>query len=384
MDFMLTDDQKQIRQAARDFARKEVAPRAEQMDQAEEPDPELQRKMAELGYFGASIPPEYGGSFTDHVASTLLGMEIARASAAIATLSGASSGLFGGNLANAGTEEQKQRYLPKIATGEWIGCMGITEPDVGSDAFSIRTRAVKKGDRYILNGGKTLISNAPIADVALIYATLDPAQGPKGISTFIVERSFPGYTAGKKLEKMGLRASPTGEIFFEDCEVPEENLVGMEPGRGMKQMIQGLNAERFGWSAIAVGLAKAAFAAAFEYAQQRQQFGSPIYSFQMIQDLIAQMATDVHLGEQTCLCTAKKYDEGHSIALAASYCKLFCCEMVMRVASNAVAVHGGYGYLREFPVERYFRDARVFSVGAGTSQVQKLIIAHQLATKGIE
>jgi len=384
IDFLLNDDQRAMRQAARDFAQKEIAPLAEKMDREEEIDRGMLKKLGELGYLGMSIPPEYGGSYADFVTSTLISMEIGRACPGTTTTLGASSGLFGGNLANNGTSEQKQRYLPRIVTGEWIGCMGLTEPGAGSDAFSIRTRAEKRGDRYILNGTKTFISNAPIADVALIYALLEPDKGRKGIATFIVEKDFPGYTAGKKFEKMGLRASPTGEIILEDCEVPEQNLVGMEPGKGFGQMIRGLNTERVGWSAIAVGLAKAAWIASFEYAQQREQFGMPIFQFQMIQDKIATMATEVHLGELSCVCTAKMYDEDHDIALTGAQCKLFCTDMVMRVTTEAVQVFGGYGYMREFPVERYMRDAKVFAIGAGTNEVQKLLISHQLMVKGID
>lgn len=382
MELFLDQERKMIRDATREFAQKEIAPRAEQMDRKEDIDRELLAKLAELGYLGIVIPPEYGGSFRDHVTNTLVAMEIARADAGTATTMGASGGLFGGNLAANGTEEQKQRYLPKIASGEWIGCMGLTEPGAGSDAFSIKTRAMKKGDRYVLNGTKTFISNAPIADVALIYATLDPRMGTQGICTFIVEKSFPGYTAGKKFEKMGIRSAPTGEIVLEDCEVPEENLVGLSEGRGFKQMVKGLNVERFGWSAVAVGLAKAAFVAAFEYSKQREQFGMAIVTFQLIQDLIARMATDVYLGEQICLSTSKMMDEGLDIALAAAQCKLFCTDMVMRVTTDAVQVHGGYGFMREFPVERYMRDAKVFAIGAGTNEVQKLLIVQQLLKKG--
>ena len=384
MDFLFNEEQRMIRQAAREFAQKEIAPRAEQMDRAETIDRELLAKLGELGYLGLSIPPAYGGTFTDHLTGTLVGLEIARGCAATATTMGASAGLFGGNLAGNGTEEQKKRYLPKIASGEWIGCMGLTEPEAGSDAFSIRTRAEKKGDRYILNGTKTFISNAPIADVALIYASVDPGRGTGGLCTFIVEKDFPGYSRGKKFEKMGLRASPTGEIVLEDCEVPEENLVGMEPGRGFGQMVRGLNVERVGWSAVAVGLAKAAFVAAFRYSQEREQFGMPIVNFQLVQDHIARMATGVSIGEQTCLCGAKMIDEGQDIALAAAQCKLFCTDMVMRVTTDAVQVHGGYGYMREFPVERYMRDAKVFAIGAGTNEIQKLLILQQLHKRGVE
>jgi isovaleryl-CoA dehydrogenase len=378
MDFLLSDDQKAVRDTAREFAKKEIAPRAAAMDRAEAFDPAVWKAASDLGYLGLGIPEEYGGTFRDNVTTALAWMEFAGACAGTATSMGASTGLFGSNVAANGTEEQKKKYLPGVASGKIIGCMGLTEPGAGSDAFSIKTRAEKRGGRYILNGSKTFISNAPIADVSLIYAVTDQAAGNRGLSAFIVEKNFPGYSAGKKFEKMGLRASPTGEIFLDDCEVPEENLVGLTPGRGFRQMIYGLNAERIGWSAIAVGLANAAFEAAFEYAGKREQFGAPIITFQMLQDMLARMAMDVYMGEQSCLLAAKAADLNEPISLAASYCKLFCGEMVMRVTTDAVQVHGGYGYMRDFPVERYMRDAKVFAIGAGTSEIQKLIIMHQL------
>jgi alkylation response protein AidB-like acyl-CoA dehydrogenase len=383
MDFPLTETQTSLRDAARDFARREIAPLAAAMDRAERPDPELLRQLAELGYFGVTIPAEYGGSASDHVTTSLLWIELARACAGIATTVGASAGLFGGALAAHGTEAQRRRYLPGIAAGERMGCLAITEPQAGSDALAIRTRASKLGDRYVLNGAKTLITNAPIADVCLIYATLDPALGREGVAAFIVEADTPGFSAGPPFEKMGLRASPTGEIALEDCEVPAEGLLGMTPGRGLRQLLTGLNAERVGWSAIAVGIARAASAAAFRYAQEREQFGGAIYQFQLVQDLIARMSTDTTLAELACLSTARMLDQGQDVALAAAQCKLFTSEAVQRVTSDALQVHGGYGYMRDFPVEKYARDARVFAIGAGTSEIQKLLIAGRLLSRGI-
>ncbi len=381
MDFLLSDEQKMIREAAADFAKNEIAPLAAQMDKEEQMDKGLLKKLGKLGYLGSSIPVKYGGTFTDHLTNTLISMELGKACAAVATTAGASSGLFGGNLAANGTEEQKEKYLPEIASGESIGCMGLTEPGAGSDAFSISTKAEKKGDLYILNGRKTFISNGPIADVALIYATVDSTLGTKGISAFIVERNFPGYSTGKKFEKMGLRGSPTGEIILEDCQVPAENLIGLVPGRGFKQMVSGLNIERIGWAAIAVGLADAAFGASFKYSLDREQFGAPIAAFQMIQDILAKMSIKVDMGKQSCIVTAKMMDKGYDIALAAAQCKYYCTEMVMEVATDGVQVHGGYGYTREFAAERYMRDAKVFAIGAGTNQIQKLLIARQLLSR---
>ncbi len=379
MDLLLTDDHRMIQRAAREFAAREIVPRAARMDQDERMDDALRARLAEMGYFGFSIPPEFGGVFTDYLTATLISMEIGRGCAATATFLGASAGLFGGNLAAHGTQDQKARYLPTIATGERLGCLAMTEPGAGSDVFSLSTRAVRKGEVYVLNGTKTFISNGPIADLALVYATLDPKRGKQGIGLFIVEKEFKGYTAGRTFEKMGLRASPTGEIVLEDCEVPEENLVGMAEGLGFQQMVTGLNVERVLWSAIAVGIAQAAFKSALEYAFEREQFGKPIFRFQLVQDMLARASTDLTLGEQTCLLAAHRLDQGGAgMALAAARCKLFCTEMVNRVTSDALQVHGGYGYMRDFPLERYVRDARVFAIGAGTNEIQKLLIAQQL------
>jgi len=378
MDFELSREHLLARDAVKNFAAKEVKPRARAMDEAEEFDPELLERIKEVGLFGMSIPEEYGGSFTDTLTVALMVEQIAWACPSTATLIGASSGLFGGNLSKHGTKEQCERYLPKIASGEWIGCMGLTEPHAGSDALSLSTRAEKKGDRYILNGTKVFISNAPIADVALVYATVDRSAGPKGICTFIVERSFPGFESGRKFDKMGLRASPTGELVFEDCEVPEENLVGMVEGKGFKQMMIGLNSERVAWSAMAVGVAQAAFEESLAYAQEREQFGTAVYNFQMVQQMIADMACEIHAARLLAYQSAAILDSGGQARLEASYAKLFSSEMVMRVTTNAVQIFGGYGYTREFDVERHMRDAKVFAIGAGTSEVQRLIIAHLL------
>lgn len=378
MDFLLNEEQSMVRAAAREFSDKEIAPRAAQMDRDEQLDDRLMSRLAELGYFGIAIPPEYGGTFTDQLTTLLVVMELGRGCAGVATSFGASACLFGGNLAANGTTEQKERYLPAIASGDILGCLALTEPGAGSDAFSITTRARKKGDRYLLSGTKTFISNAPIADVALVYATLEPAQGKKGICLFIVEKDFPGYGVGSKFEKMGLRSSPTGEIVLDDCEVPEENLVGMIPGRGFEQMAAGLNIERVLWAGLAVGVASAAFTAALSYATEREQFNRPIVQFQLVQDMLARMSVDVSLGEQACLRAARMLDDGRDIALAAAQCKLFCSEMVMRVTTDAVQVHGGCGYMRDFPVERLMRDAKAFAIGAGTNEVQKLLIVQQL------
>jgi len=306
--------------------------------------------------------------------------ELSRVDAGVAVVFGAHGLLCGNNIARNATVAQKQKYLPALASGERRGCMGLTEPGAGSDATSIKTRAVRKGDNYILNGTKMFISNAPIADIALIYATTDPDLGAGGLSAFIVEKEFPGYNAGKKLSKMGLRSSPTGEIVLDDCVVPAENLIGGVEGRGLNIMFSGLDVERLAWASMCVGIAEAAFSASLNYSKEREQFGEQIFNFQMIQDKLVTMSVEI---EAARLLTYKGFsclDNGDykQTRMLAAQAKLYASEMVNRVTAEAVHIHGGYGYMKEFPVERYMRDAKVFPIGAGTSEVQKLIIANYL------
>jgi isovaleryl-CoA dehydrogenase len=376
--YQISEEQRIMLNTVRDFCEKNVKPVEEENDKKGGCPQGLVDAMKELGLFGIGVPDAYGGSFKDYFTLTLVSEELSRYSPSLATLMGASSQLFGNNLAKHGTEEQKKKYLPKIASGEWIGCMGLTEPGAGSDAVGLSTRAVKDGDSYVLTGSKTFISNAPICDVAYVYATLDKGKGAKGISTFIVERDFPGFTVGKGFDKMGLRSSPTGELFFDECRVPAGNLVGGVEGIGVKQMMAGLDTERVCWSSMALGLAQGAFEEALAYSKERQQFGTQIFNFQMVQKLLADMATDIEAGRLLTYNAAVTIDQGGNSRLGASYAKLFTCDMVMRVTTDAVQVHGGYGYMKEYRVERMMRDAKVFAIGAGTSEVQRLIICRYL------
>jgi isovaleryl-CoA dehydrogenase len=306
--------------------------------------------------------------------------EISKIDPGVGVVYGAHALLCANNIARNATEEQKQKYLPVLASGAKRGCMGLTEPGAGSDAISLKTRAIRDGDYYILNGTKTFISNAPIADIALIYATTDPTLGIGGLCAFIVEKDFPGYKVGKKLSKMGLRSSPTGEIILEDCRVPAANLLGGVEGKGIKTMFSGLDVERFMWACMSVGIAEAAFAAALKYAKEREQFGQPIFNFQMIQDKLVTMLVEIEAAKLLTLKGIACWDQGNfkEARMLAAQAKLYACEMVNRVTAEAVHIHGGYGYMKEFPVERYMRDAKVFAIGAGTSEVQKLIIANYL------
>ena len=380
MDFDLSEHHQILRDSIRRFSIQEIAPRVEAMDRDETFDEDLWLKGKELGFVGMGISQEYGGSFVDYLSLGIMAEEVSKIDPGVAVVFGAHSVLCGNNIERNATSAQKNKYLPLMASGKLRGCMGITEPEAGSDALSLRTRARKDGSGYVLNGSKMFISNAPIADVALVYAATGPGGGAKGLSVFIVEKDFPGYTRGRSLSKMGLRSSPTGEIILEDCRVPEENLLGGAEGAGLSIMFSGLDVERILWSCQAVGIAQAAFEAALKYAKERRQFGQPIITFQMIQDKLACMLTEIDAARLMAykgLACLDKGDRRQARMLAAQV-KLYACEMVNRVTSEALQIHGGYGYMKEFPLERFVRDARAYAIGAGTSEIQKLIISGYL------
>ena len=380
MNFDLTEEQKMLREMVREFCEREIGPLVEEMDREEKFVEDLWEKAKSLGFLGMGIPPEYGGTLTDYISLGLMAEEQAKVDAGVGVVYGAHGLLCGNNIARNGTEEQRRKYLPILASGEKRGCMGLTEPEYGSDAVSLKTRACKVGDEYILNGTKTFISNAPIANIAVIYATLDPSLGVKGLCTFIVEKDFPGYHVGREFSKMGLRSSPTGEIILEDCHVPEANLLGGVEGKGVKQMFSGLDVERLMWSSLAIGIAQAAFDASLKYAKERQQFGQPVFNFQMIQDKLATMLVEIEAARLLTYKGLTYWDQGNfrEARMLASQAKFYACEMVVRVTGEAIQIHGGYGYMKDFPVERYMRDAKAFPIGAGTTEIEKLIIAGYL------
>lgn len=380
MNFDLTEEQKMLREMVREFSEREIAPLVEEMDREEKFVEGLWEKAKSLGFLGMGIPPEYGGALSDYFSYGLMGEELGKVDAGVGVVYGAHSLLCANNIARNGTEEQKEKYLPVLASGEKRGCMGLTEPEYGSDAVSLKTRARKAGDEYILNGTKTFISNAPIANIAVIYATLDPALGAKGLCTFIVEKDFPGYHVGREFSKMGLRSSPTGEIILEDCHVPEANLLGGVEGKGVKQMFSGLDVERLMWSSLAIGVAQAAFDASLKYAKERQQFGQPVFNFEIIQHKLATMLVEIEAARLLTYKGITYWDQGDfkQARMLASQAKFYACEMVVRVTGEAIQIHGGYGYMKDLPVERYMRDAKAFPIGAGTTEIEELIIASYL------
>jgi isovaleryl-CoA dehydrogenase len=377
VDFHLTAEQIEIQQTVRKFAKNEIAPLAEEIDRNDKLPAELVNKIGEMGLLGLMIPEEYGGTGAGVVTSCVVGEEIARACASIAFVYGASGVLCAHNLARTGSEAQKKKYLPALASGEKLGALAMTEPDAGSDVLSMRTSAERRNGEYILNGTKTFITNGPVADVVLVYARTDKNAGPRGISAFIVENTFPGFSVGKEFKKMGMRGSPTSELIFEDCRVPAENLIGEENG-GLRILMSGLDVERVVMSCLGVGIAQAAFDASVNYAKERVQFGQPLITFEMIGEMLANMSTEIEASRLLTLKAAALCDEGVRATVEASHAKLFSAEAAMRATTNAVQIHGGYGYMQEFGVERLMRDAKVLAIGGGTSQVQQLIIMREL------
>jgi isovaleryl-CoA dehydrogenase len=378
----LDEEQRILRETIRKFVDNEVAPQAEEIDREDRFPRDLFMELGNLGLLGITVPEQYGGSGSGLLSQAIVVEELARASAGLASCYAAHSNLVVDNLNRHANDWQKRKYLPDLCTGKKIGCLAITEPGSGSDALAMRTRADRDGDFYVLNGTKIFITNGPVADVIVTYAKTAPELGPKGISTFIVEKDFPGFSVGRKIEKLGHKGSPFGELVYEDCRVPKENLVGEENAM-VRMVLAGLYRERVVWSAEAVGIAQGAFDIARKYAMEREQFGRALAGFQMIKEKLADMALEIHIGRTLIQRCAAMADAGvkADVGLEASYAKLYACDMSERVTSSAVHILGGYGYTKEFQVERFFRDAKAMPIGAGTSEVQRLIIARRLFGK---
>ena len=375
--YYLTDEQRMVMELARSLARQKIAPVAAQHDEAESYPEEAMRLLGQQGLMGIWVPEAYGGTDMGALAVSLVAEEIAWACAATATNWGATP-LGGYPIVLAGTEEQKRRYLPRLAAGEMLAAYSLSEPGAGSDAASLQTVAVRKGDRYLLNGTKLWCSNGSNAGVITLFATVDPGRGAKGITAFLVEPGFPGFAVGKTERKMGIRASPTVALHLQDCEVPAENRLGPE-GDGFKIAMRTLDFTRPMTGSTAVGVAQAALDAATDYAKERRQFGQPIAAFQGIQFMLADMAMQVHAARLMVHHVATLVDRGaESTVLEASMAKCFAGDAAMRVATDAVQVLGGVGYTREFPVERFMRDAKIMQIYEGTNQIQRLIIARAL------
>ncbi|MGQ9598829.1 MAG: acyl-CoA dehydrogenase [Anaerolineae bacterium] len=380
MDLELSEEQRLVREMVREFAQKEIAPRAAEVDRTEEFPADNIRKMAELGLMGLPYPEEYGGGGGDYLSYAIAVEEIARACGSTALIYAAHVSLGCGPIYYFGTEAQKRKWLPRLCSGQGLAAFGLTEPEAGSDAGATRTTAVRDGDGYILSGSKMWITSGAIADVVICTAKTDPTAGTRGISCFLVEKGTPGFIPGKNEPKMGLKGSVTSALLFENCRVPAENLLGRE-GEGFKQMLITLDAGRISIGAMAVGLAQAALDEAKRYAQQRVQFGQPIAEFQAIQWMLADMATEIEAARLMVYRAAAMKDAGVRFTKEAAMAKLFASEVAERAAFKAIQIHGGYGYSREYPVERIYRDQRLCSIGEGTSEIQRLVIARHVLDK---
>jgi isovaleryl-CoA dehydrogenase len=389
MDFELTEEQRIVQRNVHQFMVKEIEPITEQIDREDQFPPGIWKKLGDLGFLGVTVDEKYGGSGFDLLTAVLVIEQMGRTCPALAVSYGAHANLCADNLSRNANEEQKKKYLPGLCAGELVGCLALTEPNAGSDAVSIRTTARKDGDDFLLNGSKMFITNAPVGDVFLTYAKTEPDKRSKGITAFVVEKGFPGVSVSRKLEKMGNRGSPTGEMVFEDCRVPAENIVG-KYNEGIRVMMGGLDVERAYYGGECVGIAEGAFELGLKYAREREQFGEPICNFQMIKAKLADMYTEIEAARGLVYRAAVMADkvqrggkgtEVHKLAAAAI---LFAAETATRVSNQAVQIHGGYGYMLEFPVNRFYRDAKLYEIGAGTSEVRRLVIANEIISKGLE
>jgi butyryl-CoA dehydrogenase len=374
VDLELTEEQKLLQRTVREFAETEVKPLAKELDETGHFPRETFRKAAELGLTGVAIPEEYGGAGMDHMSYAIMMEEIARVCASTSVILSVQNSLYCDPVYRFGTEEQKKKFLLSFARGEKIGCYALTEPQAGSNAAALATKAVRKGDRYIVNGTKAWITNGGVADAAIAYVNTQPEKGEKGITALVIEKGTPGFSVGKEEKKLGIHATACTELVFTDCEVPVENRIGAE-GEGYKVALSTLDGGRIGIAEQAIGIAQGAFEAALSYAQQRQAFGHPIADFQAIQFMLADMATEIDAARLLARKAAWKQDSGARFSMEASIAKLFSSEMATRVTHKAIQIHGGYGYSSEYPVERAYRDARITEIYEGTSEIQRLVIA---------
>lgn len=372
-----TDEQEGIRRSVREFAEQEIRPHVMEWDETQHFPREILPKLASLGLMGVPFPTEYGGAGLGYVEYALVIEELARVDGSVAISVAAHTSLCAGHIYIAGTEEQKRKYLEPLASGQKLGCWSLTEPQAGSDAGGTRTTARLEGDSWVLNGAKTFTSNGTHADVCVAMAVTDKSEKKHGISAFIVEKGTPGFRPGKKENKLGLRASDTAEVVFEDCRVPLENRLG-ERGRGFVDSLRVLDRGRISIAALALGMAQGAYEASLNYARQRHQFGKPIADFQAIQWKLADMATEIDAARLLTLRAAQLADQDCRVTREGAMAKLYAGEMAVRVANEAVQIHGGYGFIKDYPVEKFYRDVKLCTIGEGTSEIQRLVIAREV------
>ena len=377
MDFGYTPEQHHLRSTIRAFAETEIKPHVMEWDESQHFPLDVFRELGRLGVLGAVFPEELGGAGYSYIDYSIIMEEIARVDPSIALSLAAHVSLCTNHIFLAGNPEQRERYIPKLASGEWIGCWSLTETEAGSDAGGTRTKAVPDGDAWVLNGGKTFTTNAHIADVCVAMAVTDRAASHHGISAFIIEKGTPGFKTGKKENKLGMRCSPTGEVLFTDCKLPATQLCGKR-GEGFVDSLRILDGGRISIAALSVGLAQGAYEAALKYSKHRKQFGRFISEFQEIQHKLSDMATEIEAARMLTLRAAWLKDNGHSVNKESAMAKLFASEMAVRTADSALQVHGGYGFIKDYPVEKFYRDVKLCTIGEGTSEIQRLVIARQL------
>lgn len=377
MDFEFTEEQIQLRKSVHDFAESEIRPHVFDWDENQIFPLEVIKKAGELGLLGAIFPEELGGAGLGYIDYSIIIEELARVDPSVALIMAAHNSLCTNHIYLAGSEEQRQKYIPKLASGEWIGCWSLTEPEAGSDAAGTRTTATLRDKQWVLNGGKTFTTNAHYADVCVAMAVTDRSASHHGISAFILEKGAPGFRVGKKENKLGMRASATGEVLFTDCRLPESQLLG-KPGEGFVDSLRVLDGGRISIAALAIGIAQGAFDAALKYSKQRKQFGRFISEFQSIQHKLSDMATSIEAARLLTYKAAARKDAGQRITKESAMAKLFASEMAVKVADEALQIHGGYGFIKDYPVEKFYRDVKLCTIGEGTSEIQRLVIARQL------
>jgi alkylation response protein AidB-like acyl-CoA dehydrogenase len=377
LDFLLNDEQLQLQKSVREFAEREIQPHVMEWDEESRFPLETIKELGRLGLLGIIFPPEYGGAGMGYIEYVLAIEELSRVDGSVGIVVAAHTSLCTNHIFLAGTEEQKRKYVPKLATGEHLGAWGLTEPGSGSDAGSARMTAVRRGNCWVLNGTKTFITNGHYADVAVVIAVTDKAAHTHGLSAFIVEKGTNGFRAGKKENKLGLRASDTSELIFEDCCIPAGNILGKE-GDGFVDAMRVLDGGRISIAALGLGMAQGAFEAALKYSKQRKQFGKAIGEFQAIQWKLADMATEIDAARLLTMRAADMKDKGMKTTQESSMAKLYSSEVAVRCANEGVQIHGGYGFIKDYPAEKFYRDVKLCTIGEGTSEIQRLVIARQL------
>jgi len=377
VDFSYTPEQLQLRKAVREFAEGEIAPHVMEWDEGQIFPLEVIRKLGQLGYMGAIFPEGLGGAGLGYIDYSIIIEELSRVDGSVGIIVAAHTSLCSNHIYKYGTDEQRRRYLPKLASGEWIGCWSLTEPEAGSDAAGTRTTAVRDNGCWLLNGAKTFTTNAHYADVCVAMAVTDRAAAQHGISTFIIEKGMPGFRLGKKENKLGLRASATGEVIFENCRLGPQQLLG-PLNEGFVDSLKVLDGGRVSIAALSIGMAQGAYDAALRYSKLRKQFGRPISEFQAIQHKLVDMAVDLDAARLLNYRAASLLNQGARVTRESSMAKLFASEAAVRIANEAVQIHGGYGFIKDYPVEKFYRDVKLCTIGEGTSEIQRMVIARQL------